>query len=220
MAFMQRRWTLLWQPDEAQLIAALPSLPPEQVRRGPIVLATDQPARQTVDGKAVGVLDGVVFNDRQLAEPLAGRGAPVVDQQDLALHAVGWSGLSGLGAMRWHGTLAVLHQAQRTAIVARDWQGVGGLHWAPVGHGQLFANTAAAFLAFGVRPQLVPPGMLAMCAPSGVQWQVIPSQPEVRAWFRDLPEELAHPTPEHWQAGLMARLEDAVRACRDKEVGD
>ncbi len=167
-----------------------------------------------MDGKAIGVLDGVIFNDLALAGPLIARGAPIVDHTDLALHTVGWSGLPGLAAMRWHGTLAIVHQAQRSAIVARDWQGVGGLYWAQHAGGHVFANASQAVLNLGLTPRLVPPGMAAICLPSGVQWQVLPSSPAARAWFRELPEELATPTPQAWREGLAARLREALAACQ------
>jgi hypothetical protein len=182
-------------------------------RRGPVLLAGTAPLQQTVDGKAIGVLDGVVFNHVEAAEPLLGRGAPIGDDEALALHAVGWSGLAGLAALRWHGTVAVLHQAQGTAIVARDWQGVGGLYWGPWQGGHVFANTPGPLHALGVVPRLVPPGTLAICAPSGVTWQATPANPETRAWFRELPDALTAPTAGIWQEGLLQRLLAAVATC-------
>ena len=211
---MRHIWTLVWQPDEQALTALLPRLPEHQVRRGPLVLASAHELQQTMDGKAIGILDGVIFNDLALAGPLTARGAPIVDHTSLALHTVGWSGLAGLATMRWHGTLAIVHQAQRSAIVARDWQGVGGLYWAQSAGAHVFANTSQALLNRGLTPRLVPPGMAAICLPSGVQWQVLPSSPAARAWFRELPEDLATPTPQDWQLGLAARLREALAACQ------
>ena len=211
---MLPQWTLLWQPDDALQAGSLGLLPQHVARRGAVVLATSEPLQQTIDGKAIGVFDGVIFNHSEAAEPLIGRGAPIADDAGLALHALGWFGLPGLASLRWHGALAVLHQAQGTAIVARDWQGVGGLYWAPWQRGQAFANTPERLHALGGTPRLVPPGMLAICAPSGVTWQAAPSNPETRAWFRELPDELAAPTPAIWQQGLQQRLEAAVAACR------
>ncbi len=211
---MRRNWTVLWQPDETALTAWIQRLPGHAVRRGPVALIGDAGPIETVDAKAVGIFDGVVFNHRQVAQPLIGRGAPIADDASLVLHAVGWSGQQGLGALRWHGTLAVLHQAQRTAIVARDWQGVGGLYWTPLGLGQLFANNAESLRVLGLTPRLVPPGMAAICGPAGVQWQPLATQQDGRAWFRALPDELDAPTPEIWQAGLARRLAEAVAACQ------
>ncbi len=211
---MRSLWTLLSQPDESQLNARIPLLPVEILRAGHLLLASELPLATTVDGKAVGAWDGVVLNDLQAAEPLVGRGAPIVDGASLVVHAVGWSGLAGLGALRWHGTLAVVHQAQRTAILARDWQGVGGLYFAADGAGVAFSNDCEGILRAGLQPRLVPPGMVAICAPTGVRWQPIPTAADGRAWFRDLPDELSAPTPDIWHAGLFERLRMAIAACK------
>ena len=211
---MRRNWALLWHPEDSELAAALPLLPPQQVRRGPVALAVQDSFAQTADSKAIGAFDGVVFNDRQVAEPLIGRGAPIRDHASLVLHAVGWNGPQGLATLRWHGTLAIVHQAQRSAIVARDWQGVGGLYWAPWGAGQAFANSRAGLTGLGLHSRLVPPGMAAICAASGVQWQPMATHAEARGWFRELPDECAAPTAALWQDGLMQRLSDAVAACQ------
>lgn len=211
---MRHTWTLLWQRDEAQMTDSLSALGPATFRRGAVALVTGQALTATSDAKAVGVLDGVIFNDLEAGAPLLARGAPVTDQASLALHAVGWSGLAGLAALRWHGTLAVIHQAQGAAIVARDWQGVGGLYWAICGAGQIWGNDLTSFSALGLTPRLIPPGMAAISTASGVQWQVIPTTPASRAWFRELPDELLEPTAATVRAGLQERLLAAVAACQ------
>ncbi len=210
---MRRIWTLLLQPNETVLADWLQRLAGAQVRRGSLALVSNAEASQTIDGKAIGVLDGVIFNYAAAALPLLGRGAPITDDASLAVHAVGWSGQPGLGALRWHGTLAVLHQAQRAAIVARDWQGVGGLYWAQAADAHVFGNDRGALATLGLAPRLVPPGMTATCAPGGVQWQPMATQAEARAWFRELPDELLAPSDAIWRAGLHDRLVAALDAC-------
>ena len=210
---MSQHFTLLWQPDDTRRdawLTACGELP--AIVRSPLILLTNVPARETVDHKAAGAFAGVVFNDLVVQPPLVGRGAVVADHVDLALHAAGWGGPQGLASLRWQGTLAVMHVAQRMALVARDLLGVGGLYWATHDGGHLLTNHPPQTAALGVAWRLVPPGTAAMVGPAGVAWQPLPCAPDNRAWYRDLPEDVVHAQPEDWLPGLQTRLDAAVAA--------
>lgn len=133
--------------------------------------------------------------------------ASALDHPGLAADVVAWHGPEGLGQLRWQGTLAVLHPARGLAMVARDLFGVGGLLVASgaqtsavqtgLGHpgGEVtLLTTTAARLPLALQPQLrpVPPGLVALLGPHGVQWQRLRPAPQHAAWLAQ-PDEAALP---------------------------
>lgn len=205
-------WTLFWQPDDVirrawrTQLGDLPGLD-----RGALGLIAAEMCKETVDHKAVGHFSGLIFNDETAGIPLVGRGAVLQDHGDLALHAVGWGGPQGLAGLRWHGALAVVHVAQRSFVVARDWQGVGGLYFAQLGNAYAFSTDPQQLRKLDMQPRLVPAGMLALGGPQGLTWQPVPALPEHRGFFRDLPDDFPHqPAPAH----VVERIRAALDACK------
>lgn len=224
---MSHRFAVVFGPSE-QVRGFLASLDADETQVwGPVALAVWGSPIATRDGRAVGVLRGVVLNDQAVAASLRARGLdlPVTDHPGLAIEQVGLGGPPGLAALRWHGSLAVVHQGQRQALVARDPQGVGGLVWLQAGPLQVLATDveAAGGLqvqggpqvqgGLQVRGRLVPPGVVAAVGERGVQWQLARPAPENEAFLREIPPELRQMDEAAVTRGLIARVQAAVQAC-------
>lgn len=194
----------------AAWLAAL--APDEAVDRGGVAVAAwrcqsggDRPlAACSTDGKNFAVLCGFLPNDERLAADLYGRGmqASALDHPALAADVVAWHGPEGLGQLRWQGTLAVLHPARGLAMLARDLFGVGGLLLASAaqtsavhqGGGVTLLTTSAGRLPQALQRLLqpVPPGLVALVGPRGVQWQRLRPAPQHAAWLAQ-PDEAPLP---------------------------
>lgn len=214
---MPARFAVLYQLDPTALPAILDRLQPDEFEvRGGLALLTWGERHETGDGRAVGTLAGVVCNDLVAAERLNRRGLAVLASEHvtLAMATVGQGGPTGLGTLRWQGSLACMHRAQRTVMVARDPLGVGGLWHRRGPQATMLASdpVSCAALQEGDPAQQVPAGTLALVSETSVT--VLPQRPaeENAAWFRHVPDELRHADAAAIEAGLVQRLQEATAA--------
>lgn len=224
------------EPAVAVWLAALQ--PDQVVQRGALALAAwacaaggDRPLHATsTDGKNLAVLCGFLPEDCQWEAALLDRGmrASALDHPALAADVVAWHGPEGLGQLRWQGTLGVLHPARGLAMVARDLFGVGGLWLATAaqteatqpGAGVTLLATAPARLPLALQPRLrpVPPGLVALVGPRGVQWQRL--RPAARhAAFLAQPDDAQLPTTVEAVQTWLAAQTQALLASAGRALG-
>lgn len=210
-------------------IAALRHDDPAQLRRWIAALQTDSVEisgslalaclggrlASSSDGRAVGALRGLLFDDRAQAAQMAERGHKVdaADHGQLAMTVLGQFGPRGLIGMRSQGTMACLHRGQQMAMLARDPVGVGQLYlWRAAG-GEVLASDPGLLTGLGAEmeqahlpgepltwagaatasPALwrVPVGLLAVVATSGIRFERLAWSQSVQPWLRELPPWLA-----------------------------
>ncbi|MBI5608637.1 MAG: hypothetical protein HY902_07130 [Deltaproteobacteria bacterium] len=175
----------------------------------------DHAVRQSGDGRATGVVDGVVWNDLQVRERWRVRGQQLQsdDHRQLAIEELAAHGPRGLGELRWHGAAAVLHRAQGAALLARDPLGIGWLGYAATAELQVFSSDPR------LDGQAVPPGVALRVEAKGWLAQPIRSAAENLPYFREIPDELRGDDGRVLGEGLRVRLQAAVAAAR-RGVGE
>jgi hypothetical protein len=156
---------------------------------------------------------GTLFNDLTVAETLSDRGfdADLQAHDSMAVELIAQFGPQGLGRMRMHGVVAVLHRAQRTVLVARDVVGVDSLFYAQLDGGEVLANSLSVFEDLGMEGNVaarqerrcwggyptavegvwrVPPGVVAMVTEQALQWQALRPSADTQPFLREIPAEV------------------------------
>jgi hypothetical protein len=216
---MVRRFALLRTPDRELAEAWLQKRGPDEVLAWPgLWLAAWGGLERTEDGRAAGTLAGALSDDLDVARTLKIRGLTIdpADHRRLAVTTVAWEGPEALGRLRWQGSLAVAHLAQRTVLIARDVMGVGGLTIGRLGQdGEVVASEAGLV----DEPRRSVPGALwSLWTASGITWHQARLHSEARPWLREVPTELRHADAAHIEEGLIARIQ-AVAQSLERGLG-
>ena len=213
---MPPRFALLRTPDRVAAESWLAAKTPDEVLAWPgLWLAawndSGTALMHTADGRAAGTLVGALANDRATARVLDTRGLTIAlhDHRGLAVDTVALSGPEGLGRLRWQGSLAVAHLAQRMVLVARDPMGVGGLVIGRWADGEIVASDPG--LLDG-RCSPVPGGLVGLATVKGIAWQEARLHAEARPWLRDVPDELRRADAAQIEAGLLVRIGEAAQS--------
>lgn len=109
------------------------------------------------DGQVVSVVNGEIYNYRELREELAARGHRFVSENDAEVvpHLYEEWGIDGVSRLRGMFALAIRDERQDRLYLARDHFGIKPLYYARVGETLLFASEIRSLLASGhLRPSL------------------------------------------------------------------
>lgn len=212
---MLRRFAVLRTSDRERAERWLADRAPDDVIAWPgLWLATWGGLERTRDGRGVGTLAGALTSDLDVAEALTTRGW-TVDREDhraLAVTTVALQGPEGLARLRWQGSLAVAHLAQRAVLVARDVMGVGGLAIARLGPDGEVAVSDPGLLGLGQTSDPVPGTLSSLWTANGISWQKPRLHPDARPWLREVPDALRHANAAEIEAGLVDRIGSAAQA--------
>ncbi len=208
----------MWPNDSALVRRWLENLQDHDViSAGRIALAIRGEQRRSSDGRAIGCLSGALANDIAAQQALAVRGI-VLELQDhcaIATETIAHLGPSGLGALRWQGALAVAHLGQRQVLAARDPMGVGRL-WASIDSVATCIASDPTVLESIVGSdaprQSVPAGVVAQFSDRGVQWAPLQIAPENRAYYREIPPEIAEIPHDQLCAHLALLIEKSAQS--------
>lgn len=213
---MPRRFALLRTTDREAAETWLAAQSPDEVLAWPglwLAAWNDSVTAllHTADGRAAGTLVGALGNDLATAQILATRGLTIAlhDHRALAVNTVALGGPESLGRLRWQGSLAVAHLAQRTVLVARDPMGVGGLVIGRLAGGEIVASDPG--LLDG-RWAPVPGGWLGLATAKGFVWQETRLHAEARPWLREVPEALRRADAAQIEAELLVRIGEAAES--------
>ncbi|MSQ81440.1 MAG: hypothetical protein EXR77_00780 [Myxococcales bacterium] len=147
-------------------------------------------AHECADGRSVGCFDGVLLNADVIRAGLVERGhsAHHWTHAALAIETVAAHGPNGVGLLRWHGALAVLHRAQAAVLVARDLVGVGWLGWTELDDGaELVCSDPRRD---GPTVTAVPPGAIAVVDASVTTQPKFTILPHNQAFLRQIPDQI------------------------------
>lgn len=155
-----------------------------------VTLAHGGRAHECTDGRSVGCFDGVLLNAEEIRASLVVRGHPAHHwtHAALAIETVAAHGPNGVGLLRWHGALAVLHRAQAAVLVARDLVGVGWLGWTELDDGaELVCSDPRCD---GPTVTAVPPGALVVVDGSATTQPKFTIQAQNQAFLRQIPDQV------------------------------
>ncbi len=115
-------------------------------------LVTGHQPIATEDGRVLVVMNGEIYNHRELRAGLEQRGHRFRTSSDteVVVHAYEEEGVDCLARLNGMFGLAVLDLAARTLLLARDAAGMKPLYWTRISSGYLFASEAKALFASGL----------------------------------------------------------------------
>lgn len=176
---------LLHRGPDAEGLAAGPGWVLGVRRLAVIDLATgDQPVASE-DGRVHAVLNGEIYNYRELREELLARGHALRSQGDTEVLVHLWEdfGPAMLSRLRGMFALALVDEGQRCLFLARDRVGKKPLYWARPEGGLVFASELKA-LRVGL-PQA--PGVDPAALRAFLQWGFVPEKQCIAQGVQKLP---------------------------------
>jgi asparagine synthase (glutamine-hydrolysing) len=178
----------------------------------------------SADGRYTALLNGEIYNFRELSRELAAQGVRLRSQSDteVVLELFARRGVAFLNSLRGMFALAIWDEAERRLLLARDPFGIKPLYVATAGGTLRFASQAKALLAGGGLAAEVDPTALA----GFLLWGSVPEPMALWKGIASLPagsyqwvdREAAHPPVRYFapqpESGLSIpeALEDSVRA--------
>ncbi|MGV8040427.1 MAG: asparagine synthetase B family protein [Thermoanaerobaculaceae bacterium] len=156
------------------------------VRRLAIIdlVSGDQPVASE-DGHVQAVLNGEIYNYRELRQELVGRGHTLRSQGDSEVLVHLWEDLGPamLGRLRGMFALALVDEGRRCLFLARDRVGKKPLYWARPEGGLVFASELKALRAALPQRPAVDPGALR----AFLQWGFVPEKQCIAQGVQKLP---------------------------------
>ena len=156
------------------------------VRRLAIIdlVSGDQPV-MSEDGRVQAVLNGEIYNYRELRQELVGRGHELRSQGDSEVLVHLWEDLGPAMLARLRGmfALALIDEGKRCLFLARDRVGKKPLYWARPEGGLVFASELKALRAgLPQRPAVAPGALRAF-----LQWGFVPERQCIAQGVQKLP---------------------------------
>lgn len=156
------------------------------VRRLAIIdlVSGDQPVASE-DGRVQAVLNGEIYNYRELRQELVGRGHTLRSQGDSEVLVHLWEDLGPAMLARLRGmfALALVDEGKRCLFLARDRVGKKPLYWARPEGGLVFASELKALRAALPQRPAVDPGALR----AFLQWGFVPEKQCIAQGVQKLP---------------------------------